>query len=217
MNRDFKGVWIPKEIYLADLSPTKKILLAEINSLDKGEGCFASNDYLANFLQITVGRLANILSELRQSGLIIDRHFDGRNRYLSVSNPPLRQSSRKREGRVNENVNPDQATYRKEYNIINTPLKNNTKIPENKQTDFQNFYKVKELAKKKKEFRRLHPGRSLPKELLEEQAYVEEERTAPKPLYHVGDNGDPTEEDFDILFGHANQFINYVESFRRPR
>ena len=48
-NRDFKGVWIPKEIWLnTDLSIIEKVLLVEIDSLDNSDrGCFASNEYLA--------------------------------------------------------------------------------------------------------------------------------------------------------------------------
>ena len=43
--RDFKGVWIPKEIWLsADLSLTEKALFVEIHSLDNERGCFASTN-----------------------------------------------------------------------------------------------------------------------------------------------------------------------------
>ncbi len=85
-SRQFKGIWIPKEIYLEDgLNPVQKILLAEIDSLDNGEGCFASNEYLANFLEIETGSLANVLTDLRKKGWIIDRKFDGRKRYMSIN------------------------------------------------------------------------------------------------------------------------------------
>ena len=50
IQRDFKGIWIPKKIYLAEgLSWTEKILLVEVDSLDKGKGCFASNKYFSEF------------------------------------------------------------------------------------------------------------------------------------------------------------------------
>ena len=66
-SRGFKGIWIPKEIWqCTDLSPLEKCLLAEINSLDKGKGCRASNKYLAKFCQISESRLANMLTELRK-------------------------------------------------------------------------------------------------------------------------------------------------------
>ena len=68
--RHFKGVWIPKEIYLdKELNSIQKILLAEIDSLDDGEGCFASNKYLADFLKIKQGSLVNLLTDLRKKGV----------------------------------------------------------------------------------------------------------------------------------------------------
>lgn len=88
LERDFKGVWIPREIYLReDLSWTEKILLIEVNSLDRGDGCFASNLYLAKFLNISESRVADILTNLRKKGLIVNQSFDGRKRYMKVVQP----------------------------------------------------------------------------------------------------------------------------------
>jgi len=71
MNRQFKGVWIPKEIYLHDqLSWTEKILLIEIQSLQDGKGCWASNQYLAEFLGVSEKTVANALSRLKGLGCI---------------------------------------------------------------------------------------------------------------------------------------------------
>ena len=43
-NRDFKGIWIPKDIYLSkELNWTDKLLLIEIDSLDNENHCMASN------------------------------------------------------------------------------------------------------------------------------------------------------------------------------
>ena len=86
INRDFKGVWIPKELYLnTDLSWSEKLLLIEIDSLDndKDRGCYASNQWFAEFLNLknpqTVG---NMISKLRKEGYIEFVFFDGRNRGL---------------------------------------------------------------------------------------------------------------------------------------
>lgn len=39
MNRDFKGVWIPKEIWLStELTLQEKVMLVEIDSLDNEDG-----------------------------------------------------------------------------------------------------------------------------------------------------------------------------------
>ena len=85
-NRDFKGVWIPKEIWLnTDLSIIEKVLLVEIDSLDNSDrGCFASNEYLAKFVQLSEGRVANIISDLKKRKFIIQVFFDGRNRGLKL-------------------------------------------------------------------------------------------------------------------------------------
>lgn len=65
MNRDFKGVWIPKEIWLDDnLTWIEKLFLTEINSLDNEDGCFASNNYFAKFFKLTAGRCSQIINKL---------------------------------------------------------------------------------------------------------------------------------------------------------
>ncbi len=46
-----------------------KILLVEIDSLDKGDGCFASNKYFSVFLHKSEGQIANAISELRKKRL----------------------------------------------------------------------------------------------------------------------------------------------------
>ena len=110
-NRDFKGIWIPRKVWLnKDFSLTEKNLIAEIDSLDTGNGCWASNEYLAKFCEVTEGRLANMLTALRKKGYILDRKFDGRKRYISINwnnqnvKETLTQGSRNSEGRVHEIV-----------------------------------------------------------------------------------------------------------------
>ena len=85
-NRDFKGVWIPKEIWLnTDLSIIEKVLLVEIDSLDNSErGCFASNEYLASFVQLSESRVAHIISDLKKREYIVVVFTDGRNRGLKL-------------------------------------------------------------------------------------------------------------------------------------
>jgi hypothetical protein len=124
-NRDFKGVWIPKEIWLnTDLSIIEKVLLVEIDSLDNSDrGCFASNEYLASFVQLSEGRVANIISDLKKRGFIIQLFFDGRNRGLRTQ---ISESS------FNENVKADltkkgkQTTQKREHNNTVNKTDNNT-------------------------------------------------------------------------------------------
>lgn len=69
--RDFKGVWIPKEIWLnKELSMVDKCLLAEINSLDGDEHCFATNEYFAEFFNVSEATIKRSIAQLKQCGLI---------------------------------------------------------------------------------------------------------------------------------------------------
>jgi len=107
VNRAFKGIWIPRQIYLhKELSWTEKILLVEIDSLDCGEGCFASNEYFAKFLGKSIGQTSAAISHLRSLNLIFDRRFDGRKRYISVKadyRKAGKQTTGKPVGRLQEN------------------------------------------------------------------------------------------------------------------
>lgn len=65
VNRDFKGIWIPKKIWLAKgLTWMEKLFLTEIDSLDNKEGCFASNKYFANFFNLSEHRCSQIINSL---------------------------------------------------------------------------------------------------------------------------------------------------------
>lgn len=71
MNRDFKGVWIPKEIWLStDLNLQEKAFIVEIHSLDNENGCFAGNAYFAEFFQLSKSRVSQIIKGLEEKGLI---------------------------------------------------------------------------------------------------------------------------------------------------
>lgn len=82
--RDFKGVWIPKEIWLdTRLNMLEKGILAEIDSLDNDEyGCFTSNKYLAEFCQCGETKVSTAISKLIKFGYIYIKSFDGRQRIL---------------------------------------------------------------------------------------------------------------------------------------
>lgn len=83
-DREFKGVWIPKDVWLDDrLNMLEKGILIEIDSLDRSEdGCWAGNEYLANFCQCSPWKVSNAVSKLIQLGYIKMVAFDGRNRKL---------------------------------------------------------------------------------------------------------------------------------------
>ena len=83
-NRDFKGVWIPKEVWLdTRLNALDKVILMEIDSLDQGEnGCYASNEHLANFCQCSKTKVSTAISKLIECGYVYIQNFDGRKREL---------------------------------------------------------------------------------------------------------------------------------------
>lgn len=82
--RDFKGVWIPREIWLnSALNITDKAVLIEIDSLDNGEdGCWAGNKHFAEMLGCTERQASASVTKLVNMGFVKVIRFDGRNRYL---------------------------------------------------------------------------------------------------------------------------------------
>src|SRR5690606_4663134 len=91
MSRDFKGIWIPREIWLCEeVLPLEKMIWAEIHSLydrEKG-GCYASNQYLSRFFGVGETYISKIISKLKKLGLIQDVKFDGRKRVIRAVLPP---------------------------------------------------------------------------------------------------------------------------------
>lgn len=69
--RDFKGVWIPREVWLSEqLSLMEKVLFVEIHSLDNERGCFASNQYFATFFDISDRQIRNVIGSLKSKGFV---------------------------------------------------------------------------------------------------------------------------------------------------
>lgn len=71
MERAFKGIWIPKEIWLNDnLTLMEKVFLVEIDSLDNDKGCFASNEHFSSFFKLSKSRCSEIIKTLEKKGFI---------------------------------------------------------------------------------------------------------------------------------------------------
>ena len=69
--RDFKGVWIPREIWLSEEpSLMGKVLFVEIHSLDNERGCFASNRYFAEFFCVSPRQIATCVAALKEKGFV---------------------------------------------------------------------------------------------------------------------------------------------------
>ena len=97
MVRNFKGVWFPKKVWLDErLSALDKIILLEIDSLDNEEkGCYASNEYLAEFCQCSERKITESISKLIKFEYVYVESFNGRQRVLkSRLSDYARQSSK---------------------------------------------------------------------------------------------------------------------------
>jgi len=69
--RKTKGIWIPIEIWEhEDLSLQEKVFLAEIDSLDNDDGCWASNEYFAKHFDLSKNRISVVISSLVNKGFL---------------------------------------------------------------------------------------------------------------------------------------------------
>lgn len=163
--RAFKGVFIPAEIWLNDnLTIYDKAIFAEIDSLDGENHCFASNDYLAEFCQMSKATVTRSISKLVSLGFLEIVSFDGRTRVLKVSSNRLITET-------TETNLPDYADYspsenlqyieNKRENNIETPVppappKNHQRLyNEERKTLSDDLESGKEIDNQKKERKRL--------------------------------------------------------------
>ena len=86
MEEKVRYLTLPLEVFNDNrLDATEKILLMRIDSfcrLGDGNGCYASNDYLAKFCGCSDRKITQSLSHLKEIGYIEQKSFDGRQRQL---------------------------------------------------------------------------------------------------------------------------------------
>ena len=84
MERQFKGIWIPAEIWeTRELSWNEKVVLLEIDSFTaSGRDCFISDEYIGNLVGVNERTARRILSKLISLGYVKKARFDGRRRYI---------------------------------------------------------------------------------------------------------------------------------------
>lgn len=98
-SRDFKGIWIPREIWESrQLSIMEKVLFQEIHSLDNERGCYAGNKYFADFFDVSERQIQNVIASLKGKGFIIvtirnryERVIRAAGKYARVHGEQLRQ------------------------------------------------------------------------------------------------------------------------------
>ena len=128
MERDFKGIWIPKEIWLDDrLNALEKMILMEIDSLDTDEkGCYATNDYIAEFCQCTSKKVSLAVKKLIELEYIELVKFDGRRRIIKSK---LKKSSNLPRKKFQADWKKSQSIYNDKRNIErNIEINNNNPI-----------------------------------------------------------------------------------------
>lgn len=120
--RDFKGVWIPREVWLdRRLTALEKVILIEIDSLDSTErGCYASNKYIAEFCQCSETKVSTAISKLVKLGYLRIKNFNGRLRELKSSLTKSERQTFKNSEAAVQNL--------KESNIDNKPFNNTDRI-----------------------------------------------------------------------------------------
>lgn len=97
--RDFKGIWISKEVWLSSsLSIMEKVLFVEIHSLDNERGCYASNKYFGDFFGVSDRQIRTHIGSLRDKGFITvairnrnERVIHAAGKYARVRDEQLRQ------------------------------------------------------------------------------------------------------------------------------
>jgi hypothetical protein len=140
--RYFKGIWMPKNIYLNNnLNWTEKILLVEIDSLDDGRGCFASNKYFAEFLGVTQRSITTAIAKLKKLKLVEQVCFNGKIRTLKsnlngqsqgeeeTKNNKVKEKTEKEE-KINNNTEKKEKEI-EEKNEVKKEIKEKTKKEEN--------------------------------------------------------------------------------------
>lgn len=126
--RQFKGIWIPKEIWLDDnLSALDKVILAEIDSLDdENNGCYASNQYIADFCKCSESKVSKTISTLKKQGYIYVQNFDGRKRYIKSNIKYCKADEQKMTGNIVKNAIPhSKKCYADEQKMLHINIENN--------------------------------------------------------------------------------------------
>jgi hypothetical protein len=157
MERDFKGVWIPKEIWLDEnLTWMEKLLLVEIDSLDKEKGCFASNAYFGKFFQLSGSRISEIIKGLVEKGYITSfLLYDGKQVKQRILTPTL--PIRKTEWGI-RNTEEGYSEKAKDNNtVINNTINNTNKSINISFSEFWDLYdkKVGDKTKLEKKWNNL--------------------------------------------------------------
>lgn len=133
MERAFKGVWVPRNIWLAkDLTIMEKLFLVEIDSLDNEVGCYASNTHFSEFFDLSKNRCSEIIKSLEVKKKIIIEYEYGNNaikkRIIKVVKGVFDIPNRVF-GKPTEGIRKTEQGYSENLDVNNTSI-NNTELRE---------------------------------------------------------------------------------------
>lgn len=126
-SRDFKGIWIPNDIWLdKELTALDKVLLAEIDSFCiNGKGCSAGNQYFADFCQCSEKKVSTSISKLTKLGYVERVGFDGRVRILQSR---IAKKSKQTSKKVKTESQKSKGSLSNINTYINTSIKDNVEL-----------------------------------------------------------------------------------------
>ena len=117
MNDNFKGMWIPREIFLhPNLNATEKFLMSLIHNYSKsGNYCKLSNENIGKIIGLSGGRVKNMLSDLRKNDFIFTQYDSNGLRCLSINSKSLDVQFDIEHEFVPENIEHESVTIEHEY------------------------------------------------------------------------------------------------------
>ena len=126
----------------------EKLFITEINSLDKEQGCFASNNYFAKFFNVSPGRCSQIINSLIQKGYMsAEYEREGKEikkRVLRILNTPIKNSK----GGI-KNIKDEYLENDKDNNTLINNTINNTKESFDKFWDLYDYKKDRKKCETK--------------------------------------------------------------------
>jgi len=141
MDRDFKGIWIPKEIWLStDLTLQEKVFYVEIDSLNNEKWCFANNDYFSKFFGISKVRVSEVISSLIKKWYLSSeiKYEEGNKRILMTL---IKESLWPSQTKV---YDPHKGKF-KHNNIVNNITNNNSSKEEDKSLEIPEEFGNKDI------------------------------------------------------------------------
>jgi len=208
--RDFKGVWIPKEIWLTkELTLLEKVIYTEISSLDNENHCTAGNEYFAEFCNCSESKITRAISKLQDLGMIEVLSFDGRHRKICIRQS-LRQTMTKSDADYDKvmsiNIDNNQINKKKEL-LISKDINNSQKVEEIKNLYNSHCINLPKIAKlTDKRIKAI--GSLLKKYSIEEITQVFD--IANESDFLMGKNDRGWKADLDFIL-REDKFINILE------